>query len=220
MSNLFDQFAGKMRGSPFVIWVVGLTMVMFLIGINFFVEDTISSRNGISQLETVFSVKPVNFPITYISLSIAPQVAQVVLFYLYLTDNRKNRWAVLVAGLFFVLDFISDLQDRSNGHFLPMNGGINLDTQTAVSAGFTLLAYTVASEMFLSVSVGLFLVLFADAITQYAILVVQIKNAWKQARDKIERAHHYNTSQGNNQGRPRQESRQDNHFQREREYHR
>lgn len=196
MSNLFDQFAGKLRGSPFVIWVVLLTVVMFLIGINFFVEDTVSSRNGIAQLEAVFGVKPVNFQITYISLSIAPQVAQVVLLYMFFTDNKKNRWALVIAALFFALDFVSDLQDRSNGHFLPLTGGINLDTQTAVSAGFTLMAYTIASEMFVSVSVGLFLVLFADSITQYAILVVQIKNAWKQARDKIDKAHNYNTNQG------------------------
>lgn len=189
-----------------MIWVIALTMVMFLIGVNFFVEDAISSRNGIAQLEAVFGVKPVNFPVTYISLSIAPQVAQVVLLYLYFTDNRKNRWALLVAILFFVLDFVSDLQDRSNGHFLPLTGGINLDMQTAVSGGFTLMAYTIASEIFISVSIGLFLVLLADSIKQYAILVVQIRNAWKQAKEQIDRAHRHEPGQQNNSN-PRQEER-------------
>lgn len=195
-----------MRGSPFVIWVVFLTVVMFVIGILFFVEDTISSRNGIAQLEAVFGVKPVNFYATYWALSIAPQVAQVVLFYLYLTDNRKNRWALGVAAVFFILDFASDLQDRSGGRFLPLTGGINLDASTAVAAGFTLLFFSVGSELFVSVSVGLFLVLFADSITQYAILVVQIKNAWKQARDKIDRAHNHNPNQGQSR---QQQTRQD-----------
>jgi len=207
-----------MRGSPFVIWIVLLTMVMFLIGINFFLEDVESSRNGIAQLEAVFGVKPVNYSITYISLSIAPQVGQIVLFYLYLTDTRKNKWALAAAGVFFALDFISDLQDRSNGHFLPMTGGINMDMQTAVSAGFTLMAYTVSSEMFISVSIGIFLVLFADSITQYAVMVVQIKNAWKQARDKIDRAHNHDGNQGQRQQQPRQESRANPHqFQGERD---
>lgn len=211
-----------MRGSPFVLWVICLTAVMFLVGLDFFLEDTVSSRNGIEQIEQVFGVKPVNFPITYLALSIAPQVGQVVLFYLYLTDTRKNRWALLVAGLFFMIDFISDLQDRSNGHFLPLTGGVNLDVQTAVSAGFTLLAYTVGSELFLSVSVGLFLVLVADGITQYALLIIQIKNAWKKANERIKEAHDYNAG-GNGRSssnRPRQEERGSGRFQPERESNR
>lgn len=178
---------------------------MFLIGVNFFIEDVESSRNGIAQLEAVFGVKPVNYSITYISLSIAPQVAQVVLIYLYLTDPKKNWWALAVAGLFFALDFVSDLQDRSGGHFIPASGGINFDKYTAVAAGFTLLAYTIGSELFISVSIGLFLVLLADSIKQYAILVVQIKNAWKQARDRIEKAHSYNADQGSHPSQPRRE---------------
>lgn len=191
-----------MRGSPFVIWIIFLTMVMFAIGILFFIEDTISSRNGIAQLETVFGVKPVNFEITYWALSISPQVAQVVLFYLYLTDKEKNKWALFVAFIFLTLDFVSDLQDRSDGRFMPLTGGVNLDAATAVAGGFTLLFYTIGSELFVSVSIGLFLVLIADGITQYAIVVVQIKNAWKQAKEKIDRAHGYNTNQGHRGGQP------------------
>jgi hypothetical protein len=175
MSNLFDEVGNKLKGSPFVIWICLLCVAMFIIGGIHFGEDTTSSRLGIALLELVFHIKPVNMPIAYWTISLTPQIGQTVLSYMFFLDRKKNKWALGLALIFFLIDFISDLQDRSANHFLPPGGGINIDSTTIMAALFTIVFFTVGSELFLSVSTGLFLVLFRDAIKQAAILYAGVR---------------------------------------------
>ena len=195
MANLFDDTANKIKGSPFVIWVCMLLVVMFVIGIICFVEDTISSRNGIEALEQVFGIKPTNLPIAYFAVSLIPQVGQAVLSYMYLMDRKKNWWALPLTVFFFSIDFVFDVQDRSNQQFIPLTRTIMADGTlspvvsfggaTIVASAFTLTAYTLGSELFLSVSIGMFLSLVKDGIKQAAILYVGIANELASARSQI-----------------------------------
>lgn len=188
MANIFDEVGNKIKGGPFVLWVCWLCLAMFIIGALHFAEDTVSSRNGITLLEKTFTIKPVNINFVYWTLSLTPQIGQTVLSYMFFLDRKKNRWALILAAAFFLVDFISDVEDRSNQHFLPAGGGINIDATTIVASIFTLMAYTIGSELFLSVSTGMFLTLFRDAIKQFGILYAGVANEWADAKVQINAA--------------------------------
>lgn len=212
MNRVFDEFSSRLKGQPIVLWITMLAMTMFVIGAAHFIEDAISSHNGIITLEEVFDINPVNLKFVYWTLALTPQIGQTVLSYMWLTDRSKNRWALWVALGFFVIDFVFDLQDRSNNHFLPLerevlaNGvlgpAINIDAQTMVAAMFTLLAFTVGSELFITVSIGLFLTLVKDAIGQAAKLYAEVLIELAEAREKIAKAHKVGMGHMNNQRQP------------------
>lgn len=185
MANVFDDVGNKIKGGPFVLWVCLLCMAMFVIGVAHFIEDTVSSRNGLALLEQTFLIKPVNINFVYWTLSLTPQIGQTVLSYMFFLDRKKNKWALALAIAFFLVDFISDVEDRSNQHFLPVGGGVNLDSTTLVASILTLMAFTVGSELFLSVSTGMFLTLFRDAIKQFGILYAGVIKEWADARVEI-----------------------------------
>jgi len=192
MANMFDVAAKKLKGSPIILLFFVVALIMFGLGVVFFVEDTISSFNGVKQLEAVYGIKPVNHWVTYIAISIAPQIAQLGLMYFFLTNPRKNGWMPIMAFLFLLVDFASDLQDRSNGQFVIFNGGIvelAWNPTIIASAFFTLMYFTIGSELFISVSVGLLLSLFPDAINQYTQTFTRTRAALKKANADIKKAH-------------------------------
>lgn len=186
MSNFFDAVANKFKSSPFVIWIHILSWLMLAVGVLHFYEDTLSSLNGIQQLENVFGIKPVNLNIIYWTLSISPQLAQMVFFYGFLI--YKKQWSLGVAAWFFLMDFAADVQDRSAGHLFAMDDTINLDIKTLVAAGFTLNFYTIGSELFISFGIGLILATFMHAIIQYAEMTTSIRKALREAKDKLRRS--------------------------------
>lgn len=169
MSNMFDQTRQKWGDSAYVIWVFTVGAVLLLIGIVLFVEDMMSSLQGIQQLEAVYNIDPVNMEITYYAIALSAQVAQVAFMFLFLIDTRKNRWALGVVAFFFIIDLVSDIQDRS-GSWLFSTNGIHLDARTGVATMMSLVFFTIGSELFISTGLGLALALYKPFRKQLKIL--------------------------------------------------
>lgn len=188
MSNLFEQVSAKIRDSSFVIWVQFLAMAAFMIGLVHFFEDTASSRMGLAQLETAFGMKPAIYPIAYATMSLAPQVGQVVFMYMWLVNRRKNWWALVVAALFFLVDFIADVQARSGGTLFPVGGGAEAEPIVLlVTSLITLLYFTIGSELFITAGVGLSLELFNDSLQQLIVIYIRYRQIIQDARTQLQR---------------------------------
>ncbi len=184
MSNVFQQISKRIRGSTFVIFLHFMAMVLTVIGVVHFVEDTQTSRIGIAMLERVYEIRPTIYPITYVTMSLAPQVGQVVFFYMFLVDWKKNWWALAVAAGFFTIDFVADLEARSNG--MLVGGG---DTEAIlVSAAITLGFFTIGSELFLTAGIGLVLELATDSLDQCLELYVRYQRVVDKAKRRIVQA--------------------------------
>jgi hypothetical protein len=165
MSNLFETMAEKIKNTKIVLWVFSAALIMFVVGLNHFVEDTLSSYYGIKMLESVLGMRPVTYNFTYWTMSIAPQVAQVVFAYIFMVNTQKNRWAAGAVGVALFVDFFADTWYRSNaGLFesLPMFFAATL---------LTFAYFTVGSEGFLTVGLGITLELIAPAIKQLILFV-------------------------------------------------
>lgn len=181
MTNVFQAAYSRLKNSTLIVWIAFAAILLFIFSLNLFAEDAKSSRDGIALLELAFGIQPVNYAVTYWTMSVLPQVVQIVFMYMFLVDIRKNWWAAVVVGVFFLIDFISDVQDRSNQHLFPLEGGINLDATTLSAVMITFLFFTLGSELFLTASVGLLLEIFPDALEQTAILWARVKDAFRSA---------------------------------------
>lgn len=171
MTNLFEQIRRKWHDSPYILYIFGLAVFVFLAGCWLFLEDAKSSRDGFEILEAVFGVQFGNWPLTYWVIGFIPQVAQVFFMYLFLIDPRKNWWALAIVGLFFSIDFISDVQDRSGSQLFPMTGGGPkfLSPAVWIASAYTITFITIGSELFISAAIGVLLATWPHALAQFGI---------------------------------------------------
>jgi len=181
MTNVFQAAYSRLKNSTLIVWIAFAAIILFFSSLNLFIEDAKSSRDGIALLELAFGVQPVNYAITYWTMSVLPQVVQIVFMYMFLVDIRKNWWAAAVVVVFFLIDFISDVQDRSNQHLFPLDGGVNVDATTMSAVLLTFLFFTLGSELFMTASVGLLLEIFPDALEQTARLWARVRDAFRSA---------------------------------------
>jgi hypothetical protein len=143
---------------------------------------------GLAQLEYAFGLKPALYPLAYVTMSLAPQVGQVVFMYMWLVDRRRNWWALVVAVTFFVVDFIADVQARSGGTLFPIDPSMQQNPiALVVTALMTLLYFTIGSELFITAGVGLSLELFNDSLQQIIILYIRYKQIIANARQQLQR---------------------------------
>lgn len=179
MTNVFEQIRVKWQDSPYIIYVFALALFLFLSGVILFAEDAKSSRDGFEALEIAFGVEFGNWPITYWVLGFIPQVAQVFFMYLFLMDTKKNYWALAIVALFFTIDFISDVQDRSGQQLFPLDGSDpHLFTPAiAVAASYTLTFITIGSELFLSATVGVLLAIWPHVVNQLGLQRNQVRRS-------------------------------------------
>ena len=156
MSDIFESVANKYKNSPSVIVLFIAALAMLIVGINHFAEDTYSSYLGLKAIETMFDMNVQIFDWTYWTMSIAPQIASIVFFYMYLTNTDDKQY--LAISLFAqAVDFFADTWYRSNGIMLSdLKVGL-------ISSALTFAYFTIGSEVFLSVGAGLCLKLFPHA---------------------------------------------------------
>jgi hypothetical protein len=188
----------------------------FFIGMVHLVEDTISSYYGYQQLVEAFGIVPVTIQITWLTLSIAPMVGQLISAYMYMSDTegthaRKFKWAFVG---FFLVDFVSDLWHRADDGrlvfalydasvFAFTGQGTPVEFYPAalsllVAAGFTFFVYTVGAEFFVVVGVGIVGESYLPAATQYGKLKAGIKRARAAIRKATDDAANVTTVTPNN----------------------
>lgn len=147
-----------------------LSVTMFAIGVNHFAEDTYSSKIGLESLQTAYQLNIQIFSWSYWTMSLAPQVASMVFFYMFLSDTSK-KWSLVICLGAQVMDFFADSWYRSDGRLFD-NTGVFI-----ISGLLTFVYYSIGSEFFVTVGGGLILKLFAPAL-----------HTWKVAMENIEKA--------------------------------
>lgn len=165
---------------PFIVWVFFAACFMWGIGANHFVEDTYSSFLGLQEVEEIYGLIPATWQLTYWTMSLAPQIGQIIFGYIYLSDTRANKWAGAVTAALFVMDFVADIYHRANGQ-------VGWDARTLWAGGLTLTYFTFGSETFLTVSTGVILTTFPKAIIAFRKVAADLEKSFNNATHGRER---------------------------------
>ena len=179
--NIWDTLSSKVRGGPMSFSMFGIALVAFVIGFSLSLEDWMSSYEGLLFLEQAFGVRTVSWEWMRLVMAITPWVGQIVFLGLWSLDTSR-KWALAAAILWFVLDFISDVQFRSDAMLFPLDGsGVNFDRTVFVSALLTFIYFTIGAELFITASSAMVVTLFPDAIKEFAKLRASITVAFRDA---------------------------------------
>ena len=171
MPNSFDKVRSKYQDSPMAVVLFIAAATMFILGLWHFAEDTYSSFLGLQEVQRTMNLNVQIFDGTYWTMSLAPQIASIVFFYLYLsTGEKKYLWGSIVAQ---GVDFMADTWYRSNGQLLD-----NMRV-AVVSAIFTFAYFTLGSEVFITIGAGLVLRLFAPFIREGKKAIRDVQSAWQ-----------------------------------------
>ena len=190
MTDIFESVATKYRNTPSVIVLFLASVLMLIIGTNHFLEDTYSSYLGLKGIELVFNMNVQIFDWTYWTMSLAPQIASIVFFYMYLADTNK-KWAFWVSIVCQAIDFLADVWYRSNGAVFQ-----NVPV-TIVSFLLTFGYFTLGSEIFLTVGAGLVIKLFAPAIFSWKSFKREISKAKGQFYNALNASSNYDKRPAN-----------------------
>jgi len=188
MSDIFEKVANKYKNTPSVVVLFIAAVIMMILGVNHFAEDTYSSYLGLKSVETTFNMNVQIFDWTYWTMSLAPQIASIIFFYIYLADTDK-KWAFWTSITCQAIDFLADVWYRSNGTVFQ-NAPV-----TIVSFLLTFGYFTLGSEVFLTVGAGLILKLAAPALYTWKSFkkeIRRIKEQFKTGSSQISRATSYN----------------------------
>lgn len=158
MSDIYQNVVNKYKGSSAIVVLFILSVVMLVIGANHFVEDTHSSYYGLQSLEQKYALNVQIFSWTYWTMSLAPQIASMVFFYMYLADTSK-KWALYICLGSQFMDFFADTWYRSNGQFFD---GLGV---AGISSLLTFIYFSIGSEFFVSVGAGLIIKIAAPALS-------------------------------------------------------
>lgn len=179
--NIWDTLSSKVRGGPMSFSMFGIALVAFVIGFSLSLEDWMSSYEGLLFLEQAFGVRTVSWEWMRLVMAITPWVGQIVFLGLWSLDTSR-KWALAAAILWFVLDFISDVQFRSDAMLFPLDGsGMELNRTVLVSALLTFIYFTIGAELFITASSAMVVTLFPDAIKEFAKLRASITVAFRDA---------------------------------------
>lgn len=164
MANIFQKVKRRMSGVSLIVFLVSVGAIT--VGLAGFTEDTTSSKVGIDRIIMYYNLELITYDFVAWMMALAPQIGQILFSYVYLADT-KQKWAIWLAGSFFGIDFISDLYYRTAGD-------IGFDERTLVAALFTLLFFTVISEMFITFGFGVMVETSDDAASQFDRLIKAI----------------------------------------------
>ena len=192
INNLFVLVHRKTEGALTIIVFIS-SMMMFLIGINLAVEDTYTSYMGLQAYQSTFGLTLNAWPITFWSESLLPQVGQIVFFYIFFSNMKKNWWAALIALGLLCVDFYADIYYRTGG-VLSLNEGVEL-RRTIAGGVITLFYFTIGAELFISIGFGLAMTTMAPAIRNFKQLISEQKFALGSSQPNRQRGRSRSQSQ-------------------------
>lgn len=163
--NLWVTLRSKIKDGPMALSIFLIGFMALMLGLIFSWSDYLSSLYGLLSLMDVFTLRIAGGDWVIKAMAMAPQVGQMVFISLYTLDTSR-RWALAAAGMWFALDFISDIQYNSGNTFLPQSGGIGTTTTVGVAAGINIMWFSVGAELFLVAGSAIVLTLLTDAIRE------------------------------------------------------
>lgn len=180
--NLWDTVAKEVRSSSLALFLFVIGFAAGVIGLVLSWEDFVSSYYGLISLQQAFGINAVSADWVLYVMAVAPWVGQVAFIGLWTLDMDR-KWALAVGIIWFLLDFVSDVQYRSAGTFIPLESGdIQVNTVVVISAVMTFLYFTVGAELFVTASSALVVTLFPDAVREVAAIRARSKKAVGEAR--------------------------------------
>lgn len=157
MSNMFAQIR-KITTENLLVWLGALSLLLTLSGLALFVGDIKSTWRGIDLIQQNQNLNLYTNWVEHAALAVTPDVAGTVFFFAYLS-NTDRWWAVLGFLLFFGIDISFDVYDR-------MKGIVTWDWRAFWGPAFTLIGYTIGSNVFVSFGVGLLAESYDEALDQ------------------------------------------------------
>jgi hypothetical protein len=209
--NTFDGVI-SWAGSHLIMWVFLVGIGLFLSGAVLLVEDVYSSRIGIDWLEQNFNLNAVHWSGTYWVMSIVISLGQIGFGYTYLSD-KSQKWAIAVVAVLFVVDFGADV-------FWRMDRLVTLDLRGAIASALTIGYFSIGSELFITLGIGITLASFAPAYEQYARIGIRLAEAQRRVKDMRKKARDSRVAASNGgepigdmrpQRHPQQQQRQQQH---------
>lgn len=161
MPNLFKQATNNTQSFlliayPLAIILVGLAMILMW-------EDYLTSKAGYMSLPT----KKVSENYVILAVAALPQVAQIVLFFVFGRDTRRS-WAALLALCFFLADLGTDAWFKSGGQraLIPL------------AIVESLFIFTLGSEVLFTIAVGFLVEAFGEFVEALGKFIKSVLNAF------------------------------------------
>jgi len=204
MTNVFRRVNDSIADSPLIILVIMASIFGIATGAALYGEDFMSSYYGVQGIQNHYAVKPASYPIIYVAISGAPQIASIIFGYMWVADTTKT-WAKYIFLGAEAFDFVSDLWYRSgdgkalvefwvylwSGSDALINAGGDpaLVTGAFVWSVIFGLVYSFFSVPMLVASLGIFIEGFEDSIVQFAKGYAGVRIALHKARAAIKKVY-------------------------------
>ena len=153
MSNIFHSAGANLRRSPYIIPLYLIVLLGFVIACGIAIEDYSTSLLGYNAIPTQ---KANNWVIPLVAA--LPQVAQVILFYVFLQDTR-NKITLILAILIHIVDVGTDMYYKSY-EFKSFSLSVMAFAESEI-------IYTLGSEALLTLTFGLLIDSLDDFGTQF-----------------------------------------------------
>jgi hypothetical protein len=221
MTNVFRRVNDSIADSPLIILVIMASIFGIATGAALYGEDFMSSYYGVQGIQNHYTVKPASYPIIYVAISGAPQIASIIFGYMWIADTTKT-WAKYVFLGAEAFDFVSDLWYRAGDgkalveFWVYLWSGSDALTQAGgdpalVTGAFVWsvifgLVYSFFSVPMLVASLGIFLEGFEDSIIQFAKGYAGVRIALIRARAAVNKVYNDNETQTAGTRTPRQQA--------------
>lgn len=168
MSDLFKGIAKNTNHIVIFAWPLGL--IMAIISVVLMWEDYQTSRAGYMALPTL----KVNSGLVTFAVAALPQVAQIVLFYIFGRDTRRG-WAGLLAIGFFLVDLGTDAWFKSGGQW----------SLAPLAIVESLFIFTLGSEVLFTIAVGFIAETFGEFVGVFGVFLREALDGIQTALEAI-----------------------------------